>query len=73
MKFERPGIPGKEIQEEYSIPEIPKSEIIEGFCRSSGPGGQRTNKKSTKVVIKFHIHSSSVFTPEQKNNRKKIT
>lgn len=34
---------------------IPRDQLSVHFCRSSGPGGQNVNKRSTKVEIRFHI------------------
>ena len=34
--------------------------------RSSGPGGQNTNKTETKVTLRFNIASSVLLTEEQK-------
>lgn len=45
---------------------IPEEEIKWEFSHSSGPGGQNVNKRDTKVVIHWHLESSKVLTPEQK-------
>ncbi len=45
---------------------IPLSEINLAFVRSSGPGGQKVNKTSTKVQLRWNVGASAIFTPEQK-------
>ena len=41
-----------------AMPEIPESELIERFVRSTGPGGQNVNKVSTAVELRFDIANS---------------
>ncbi len=36
------------------------------FVRSSGPGGQNVNKRSTKVQARWRVSNSLAFTPEEK-------
>lgn len=46
---------------------VPESEISIDFVRSSGPGGQKVNKTSSKAQLRWHIGSSEAFTEEQKD------
>ncbi len=46
--------------------EIPESELVIDFVRSSGKGGQNVNKTSTKAQLRWNVDASAVFTPEQK-------
>jgi len=45
---------------------IPKDEIKIIFSRSTGPGGQRVNKVSTKVNLVWNIWQSRVLNIDQK-------
>lgn len=45
---------------------VPESEISVDFARSSGPGGQKVNKTSSKAQLRWHVGLSEVFTEEQK-------
>jgi len=45
---------------------IPKDEIKIIFSRSTGPGGQRVNKVSTKVNLVWNIWRSRVLNTDQK-------
>jgi ribosome-associated protein len=38
--------------------EIPENEIQETFIRVGGPGGQKVNKTSTGVQIRFDVENS---------------
>jgi len=49
-----------------AVPLIPKDELQVDFVRSSGPGGQKVNKTSSKAQLRWHVASSRAFTPEQK-------
>ena len=40
--------------------QIPSSELMFSFSRSSGPGGQNVNKVSTKVTLKWNLYASSI-------------
>jgi ribosome-associated protein len=51
--------------ERPAMPEVPESEIEIDYARSSGPGGQNVNKRSTKAVISWNIRASAAFTEEQ--------
>lgn len=41
-------------------------EIKFSFSRSGGPGGQNVNKVNSKVELRFHIESSQILSPRQK-------
>ena len=45
---------------------IPEEEVRFEFSHSSGPGGQNINKRDTKAYIHWHVKSSNVLTPEQR-------
>ncbi len=47
--------------------QIPESEFIITFARSSGAGGQNVNKTSTKVIIHWPVGKSLVLSEEEKN------
>ncbi|MBI2038212.1 MAG: aminoacyl-tRNA hydrolase [Candidatus Magasanikbacteria bacterium] len=46
--------------------QIPESELIITFARSSGAGGQNVNKTSTKAIIHWPVGKSFVLSEEQK-------
>lgn len=46
--------------------QIPESEFIITFARSSGAGGQNVNKTSTKVILHWPVGKSAVLTDEEK-------
>lgn len=48
-----------------SIP-LPENEWQLQFARSSGPGGQNVNKTNTKVILKWNIHNSNLYTERVK-------
>jgi len=45
---------------------IPESEYRIDFARSSGPGGQKVNKTSSKAVLHWNVDASSVLSDEEK-------
>ena len=45
---------------------IPESEIWIDFVRSSGPGGQKVNKTSSKAQLRWRVDGSAIFSDEQK-------
>ena len=45
---------------------VPESEMEITFVRSSGPGGQKVNKTSSKAVVRWNVDRSSAFTDEEK-------
>lgn len=45
---------------------IPANELIITASRSSGPGGQKVNKSSTKVTVRWNVKNTSVLNDEQK-------
>jgi ribosome-associated protein len=46
---------------------IPGHELEISVSRAGGPGGQHVNKTSTRVTVRWNVHSTSVLTPEQKS------
>ena len=50
-----------------SVPEILESEIQVQFVRSSGPGGQKVNKSSTKAVLHWKYMESSALSKRDKD------
>lgn len=50
---------------------IPESEIEIDFVRSSGPGGQKVNKTSTKAQLRWNIDASGAFSSKEKAMLKK--
>ena len=49
---------------------IPESEMEIDFVRSSGPGGQKVNKTSSKAQLRWNVDRSAVINDEQKNRIK---
>ncbi len=45
---------------------IPDNELRFDFVRSSGPGGQKVNKTSSKVQLRWTVGQSAIFSAEQK-------
>ena len=52
---------------------IDENEIIFDFVRSSGPGGQNVNKRSTAVQLRFDIVNSPSLSDTVKNKLIKIS
>lgn len=50
---------------------VPESEVRVEFARASGSGGQNVNRRETKVVLFWHIASSSL-TEEQKQSVREV-
>lgn len=72
MEFngERPFVPeefrGGPEKNENDPPAVPEGELQIDFVRSSGPGGQKVNKTSSKAQLRWHVGGSKAFTEEQK-------
>ncbi len=47
---------------------ILEADLVESFCRSSGPGGQNVNKVSTSVTLK-HIPSNRSVTVQDSRSQ----
>lgn len=47
--------------------QIPRSEFVLTYARSSGPGGQNVNKVNSKAILHWNIGSSTHLTEEIKN------
>ncbi len=45
---------------------IPQDELTFTFTRSSGPGGQNVNRRSTRAQVRWNVARSAKFTDEQK-------
>jgi ribosome-associated protein len=50
---------------------IDENEVILTFSRSSGPGGQKVNKASTRVTLRFDVTRSGSLSERQKQRIKK--
>lgn len=61
------GPPRRE-ERENDIPKVPESEIDIDFVRSSGPGGQKVNKTSSKAQLRWNVGESAGFTDTQKES-----
>ena len=46
--------------------QIPESEMELAFVRSSGPGGQKVNKTSSRAQLRWNVYASSAFSAEEK-------
>ncbi len=47
--------------------QIPNNELRFKFVRSSGPGGQKVNKASSKVQVRWNVDNSLILTEGQKS------
>jgi ribosome-associated protein len=47
-------------------PTVPESEMGITFVRSSGPGGQKVNKTSSKAMVRWNVDRSASFSDEEK-------
>jgi ribosome-associated protein len=56
---------GPEKKESFGLA-VPENEIQIDFVRSSGPGGQKVNKTSSKAQLRWNVGASRAFTEEQK-------
>lgn len=45
---------------------VPEAELRLEFVRSSGPGGQKVNKTSSKAQLRWNVGKSSAFSEEEK-------
>ncbi len=52
------------------IDRVPENEIHIEFVRSSGPGGQKVNKTSSKAQLRWNVDDSSVFSDIEKERIK---
>ncbi len=66
MSFDKPPFTPFANLEDPPLRLIPESEYRIEFARSSGPGGQKVNKTSSKAVLHWSIDGSSVLTGEEK-------
>lgn len=57
---------GGQEKKEDKLPVVPESEMNIDFVRSSGPGGQKVNKTSSKAQLRWRVGGSGAFTEEQK-------
>lgn len=58
-----------EITSQISIPE---NELSFEFVRSGGPGGQKVNKTSSAVLLKFDVRNSPSLTDDIKDRLKTV-
>ncbi len=50
---------------------IPDQELQFDFARSGGPGGQNVNKVESKVILRWNVGSSIIFSAEEKERIRK--
>lgn len=60
------GYPTQTVESSGDSRRVPESELRIEFVRSSGPGGQKVNKTSSKAVLRWDVDGSSAFTAEEK-------
>ncbi|MBU1349002.1 aminoacyl-tRNA hydrolase [Patescibacteria group bacterium] len=53
-------------RQESPLRTIPEAEMDITFARSSGPGGQKVNKTSSKAVVRWNVDASPSFSDEEK-------
>jgi len=46
--------------------EIPEDELVEQVSRASGPGGQKVNKTSTRVTLRWSVATSAALSERQR-------
>lgn len=51
---------------------IPENELSFEFVRSGGPGGQKVNKTSSAVLLKFDVRNSSSLSDDVKDRLKTV-
>lgn len=61
---------GADPVEKERVIKIPESEMDISFVRSSGPGGQKVNKTSSKAELHWNVDRSGTFTAEEKEKIK---
>lgn len=54
------------LPETQSPKRVPQAELEIRFVRSSGPGGQKVNKTSSKAQLRWNLEKSPSFSPEDK-------
>lgn len=60
-------------REAPEIPRVSESEIDIVFVRSSGPGGQKVNKTSSKAQLRWNVGESAGFTDSQKEAIREVS
>jgi len=64
---------GDSMRQRHDLPELLEDELVETFARGSGPGGQKINKTSNKVILVHeptHIRVECQETRSLQQNRK---
>jgi len=57
---------------EGGVGRVPESEITLDFVRSSGPGGQKVNKTSSKAQLRWSVGESPHFTEDEKRRIREV-
>lgn len=65
------NISGNLKMEQFTYKILKDADISYEFSRSSGPGGQKVNKTSSKVTLRLNLNGDS-FTDEEKQKIKEI-